>query len=71
VCVFIIERFPIYQILHGEQYLELFKPIPTEGKLTSKASIADVLDKGSGCAIIKNSKENLRVFFDLFMIVVS
>ncbi|XP_029366016.1 peroxisomal multifunctional enzyme type 2 isoform X1 [Echeneis naucrates] len=40
------------QVLHGEQYLELYKPLPTSGELTSQATIADVLDKGSGAVII-------------------
>uniref|UniRef100_A0A3Q1EGG2 Peroxisomal multifunctional enzyme type 2 n=1 Tax=Acanthochromis polyacanthus TaxID=80966 RepID=A0A3Q1EGG2_9TELE len=40
------------QVLHGEQYLELYKPLPTSGKLTSEATIADVLDKGSGALIL-------------------
>uniref|UniRef100_A0A3Q3FS15 Hydroxysteroid (17-beta) dehydrogenase 4 n=1 Tax=Labrus bergylta TaxID=56723 RepID=A0A3Q3FS15_9LABR len=35
-----------------EQYLELYKPLPTSGKLTSEATIADVLDKGSGAIIL-------------------
>ncbi|XP_061755511.1 peroxisomal multifunctional enzyme type 2 [Nerophis ophidion] len=40
------------QVLHGEQFLELYKTIPTSGSLTSQASIADVLDKGSGALIL-------------------
>ncbi|KAF3695625.1 Peroxisomal multifunctional enzyme type 2 [Channa argus] len=40
------------QVLHGEHYLELYKPLPTSGKLTSQATVADVLDKGSGAVIL-------------------
>uniref|UniRef100_V9KEA7 Peroxisomal multifunctional enzyme type 2 n=1 Tax=Callorhinchus milii TaxID=7868 RepID=V9KEA7_CALMI len=40
------------RVLHGEQYLELYKPLPTSGQLKSEATIADVLDKGSGAVII-------------------
>uniref|UniRef100_A0A8C6UQ16 Hydroxysteroid (17-beta) dehydrogenase 4 n=1 Tax=Neogobius melanostomus TaxID=47308 RepID=A0A8C6UQ16_9GOBI len=40
------------QVLHGEQYLELYKPLPTSGTLTSHTTIADVLDKGSGAVIL-------------------
>lgn len=44
------------QILHGEQYIEFLGEIPKEGKLISKNSIAEVMDKGSGAAIVQNSK---------------
>ncbi|XP_049435629.1 peroxisomal multifunctional enzyme type 2 [Epinephelus fuscoguttatus] len=40
------------QVLHGEQYLELYKPLPTSGTLTSEATVADILDKGSGALIL-------------------
>ncbi|KAJ0067927.1 hypothetical protein NL108_011726, partial [Boleophthalmus pectinirostris] len=40
------------QVLHGEQYLELLKPLPTSGTLTIHTTVADVLDKGSGAVIL-------------------
>uniref|UniRef100_A0A674BAT0 Hydroxysteroid (17-beta) dehydrogenase 4 n=1 Tax=Salmo trutta TaxID=8032 RepID=A0A674BAT0_SALTR len=45
-------NFDFTRLLHGEQYLELFKLLPTSGTLTSQARIADVLDKGSGAVIL-------------------
>ncbi|XP_037536897.1 peroxisomal multifunctional enzyme type 2 [Nematolebias whitei] len=43
------------QVLHGEHYLEIYKPLPTSGKLTSVSHLADVLDKGSGAVLIIDS----------------
>uniref|UniRef100_A0A8C8YRV0 Hydroxysteroid 17-beta dehydrogenase 4 n=1 Tax=Prolemur simus TaxID=1328070 RepID=A0A8C8YRV0_PROSS len=40
------------KVLHGEQYLELYKPLPRAGKLKCEAVVADVLDKGSGVVIL-------------------
>ncbi|KAI4894297.1 hypothetical protein NFI96_016095 [Prochilodus magdalenae] len=44
--------FDFTRLLHGEHYLELYKPLPTSGTLTSKATVADILDKGSGAVIL-------------------
>ena len=48
----------VAQILHGEQYLEVYKPLTPNANITSRATIADVLDKGRGALIIVNSKHS-------------
>ncbi|XP_014237717.1 peroxisomal multifunctional enzyme type 2-like [Trichogramma pretiosum] len=40
------------RILHGEQYLEIHKPMPTEAKVESRFTIQDVMDKGKGAVIL-------------------
>ncbi|CAL8238443.1 unnamed protein product, partial [Merluccius merluccius] len=42
------------QVLHGEHYLQCTQPLPTSGTLISKATILDILDKGSGAVIVIN-----------------
>ncbi|KAH9524754.1 hypothetical protein Btru_027728 [Bulinus truncatus] len=70
-----IDRVPGFQIdptkiLHGEQYLELYKPISRSGTLVSKAWIADVLDKKSGAVILYNvesyDEKNEKVAFSQY-----
>ncbi|RHZ44643.1 hypothetical protein Glove_714g6 [Diversispora epigaea] len=48
----ILGDFNLMMLLHGEQYLELKKPIPTSGKLISTPHVIDILDKGKGVSII-------------------
>jgi|YNPNPStandDraft_1061719.scaffolds.fasta_scaffold30678_1 acyl dehydratase len=38
-------------LLHGEQYLEIRKPLPVQGKLVSKPRISSLYDKGKGALI--------------------
>ncbi|VDM66128.1 unnamed protein product [Strongylus vulgaris] len=45
-------KFDLSKILHGEQYIELYEPLPSEAKLRSEARVVDVLDKGSGALIL-------------------
>ncbi|MBP7999828.1 MAG: MaoC family dehydratase N-terminal domain-containing protein [Chloroflexi bacterium] len=45
-------RFNPMMLLHGEQQLELLRPLPTQATLTNEAKITDVFDKGSGALII-------------------
>ncbi|KAM8960781.1 peroxisomal multifunctional enzyme type 2 [Pelodytes ibericus] len=40
------------RLLHGEQYLEVYKPIPTSGEMRSESTVADILDKGTGAVIL-------------------
>ena len=50
----IVPNFSPMMLLHGEQYLEIRKwPLPTSGRLTSRARLLEVVDKGSA-AIVKN-----------------
>ncbi|MDQ3033551.1 MAG: SDR family NAD(P)-dependent oxidoreductase [Myxococcota bacterium] len=40
-------KYGLDRVLHGEQYLELVRPLPAKQKLTHKARVKDIFDKGS------------------------
>jgi 3-hydroxyacyl-CoA dehydrogenase/3a,7a,12a-trihydroxy-5b-cholest-24-enoyl-CoA hydratase len=44
-------KFNLMKLLHGEQYLEILKPLPTSAQITSRGKISQVYDKGSGALI--------------------
>jgi (3R)-3-hydroxyacyl-CoA dehydrogenase / 3a,7a,12a-trihydroxy-5b-cholest-24-enoyl-CoA hydratase / enoyl-CoA hydratase 2 len=47
-----LKDFDLTQVLHGEQYVEVLKPIPTECELTTRGTVIDVMDKKSGALVV-------------------
>jgi 3-hydroxyacyl-CoA dehydrogenase/3a,7a,12a-trihydroxy-5b-cholest-24-enoyl-CoA hydratase len=45
-------RYGFDRILHGEQYLELKRPLPPHAKLRHKAKIKDIFDKGKNAVVV-------------------
>ena len=45
-------NFGLDRVLHGEQYTELKRPLPTKGKLTTKATVKNIYDKGKGALVV-------------------
>jgi 3-hydroxyacyl-CoA dehydrogenase/3a,7a,12a-trihydroxy-5b-cholest-24-enoyl-CoA hydratase len=46
-------NYGLDRVLHGEQYVELRRPLPTSGKLTTKGTVTSIYDKGKG-AVVNN-----------------
>lgn len=51
ITVDFLPNFSPMMLLHGEQYLEIKGPIPTEGTLVTEAQVSEVLDKGKAAAV--------------------
>jgi len=44
--------FGLDRVLHGEQYTEVKRPLPTKGALTTKATIKAIFDKGKNALVV-------------------
>ena len=44
-------NYGLDRVLHGEQYTELKRPLPTKGKLTTRGTVKSIYDKGKGAVI--------------------
>jgi acyl dehydratase len=48
-------QFNPMMLVHGEQYVEIRKPIPPSGKITTYPKITAIYDKGSGMVLLTES----------------
>ncbi len=47
-------RYGFERVLHGEQYTEVRRPLPSHAKLTHKTKIKDIFDKGKNALVVSS-----------------
>jgi len=47
-------NYGLDRVLHGEQYTEVKRPLPTKAKLTTKGVVKNIFDKGKGAVVISD-----------------
>ncbi|HRI09299.1 MAG TPA: SDR family NAD(P)-dependent oxidoreductase, partial [Nannocystaceae bacterium] len=45
-------NFGLDRLLHGEQYTELYRPLPRSAKLTHRIKVKDIFDKGKHATVV-------------------
>jgi 3-hydroxyacyl-CoA dehydrogenase/3a,7a,12a-trihydroxy-5b-cholest-24-enoyl-CoA hydratase len=45
-------NYGLDRVLHGEQYTELRRPLPTHAKLANRARVKDIFDKGKNALVV-------------------
>jgi acyl dehydratase len=51
-----VGTFNFAMLVHGEQHVELHKPLPVEGGVRAVSTITGIYDKGSGAVIVSETK---------------
>ena len=55
-----VGTFNFAMLVHGEQHVELHKPLPIEGGIRAVSTITGIYDKGSGAVIVTETKADDR-----------
>ena len=67
-------NFGIDRLLHGEQYTEIIRPLPTHATLTHKSRVKSILDKGKNALVTYETKsydqdDNLLIVNELTAVI--